>query len=292
MKKFLLISVLILFFLAFVPSSFSTAPTDTNADNFWVSEEASEFWVMNNPQGRIENQPVVFHYNSSYDLVEKIHPEETSRDFLRLEDDRWLGVDSDKIKIYDESWDITRDKRKNFESSLDGLRRVRKDGKELEALAEINESYYSYKINLENLKLENKSSETLIEPDEYTSGSDKWMRYERFLFKNKTELRKLGDNRTFENRIPVRSDDVQIENGSIFFLTDETPDYSEVGGKIYQYDLRLENEINSFDVGLNESQVEKSFSTNFIGIMLISGMIVLTIGFFSLIAIIYFVKKN
>lgn len=264
-------SILILLaVILLMPVVTSALPTSTNTNSMWVSENASEFWFINNPSDGLENEITVFHYNSEFELVEEFNPEgleEINRigDFVRMEDGKWVLVSTKEVKIFDNSWNLLNSSEIVTETLPDSANLIEKDGikivlgkEDYEFVPDLkdqewNSTFYSYDLNLQTLDLENKASIAAIRPDQYPPEEGAWINFKGYHFR--TEVENVGPDNNFTRERNLTSVDGQVENGTIWILEGVLGGYKK-GGDVYKYTLDMEYMNNSYSVGLNQSQIK------------------------------------
>lgn len=262
--------LLLLAVILLMPVVTSALPTSTNTNSMWVADNASEFWFINNPSDGLKNEITVFHYNSEFVLVEEFSPEgleEINRigDFGRMKDGKWVLVSTKEVKIFDSSWNLLNSSEIVAETYPDSANLIKKDGikivfgkQDYEFVPDLkdkewNSTFYSYDLNIQTLDLENKTPIAAIRPDQYPPEEGEWINFEGYPFR--TEVENVGPDNNFTRERNLTSVDGQVENGTIWILEGFLGG-NKKGGDVYQYTLDMEYMNNSYNVGLNQSQIK------------------------------------
>lgn len=298
-KNHVLLAGTILIFT--LPAAFAALPSSTNTDAMWVSENATDFWVMNNPDSGLKNEPSVFHYNSELNLVERFSVKEVTngvpsyaytKDLARLNSSRWAVIHRSEVLVYDEGWNHLRSRELSKEGSAVSF--LEQDDLDV-VVARIDRDYpsstaddyatryYSYDLDPQTLELENETSVEPIGPNQYPPETDEWVQFEGELIENRTV--QYGPNVNFTRYAPLYADDGQIEGQQVWFL-------GGPGGNIYNFTLDMANTGENYSVGLNQSQIRprQGISSMFLAVVLYGG--VLLVGALILLAGIYIILSS
>jgi hypothetical protein len=292
------ISVLLVFALIlFIPGMVSMAPTSTDLNNMWVSENATDFWFMNNPDSTLENDISVFHYDSEFNLVERINPEGLERErkiagFVRS-DEKWFVVVDRTVRVFDSSWNALRSEEVMENDSYSARDIEVLDDGSVRIIFEQDDRHYSYELDTETLELENRTGVIAVEPSHYRPTDKMWVNFNHYNFRTETES--AGPNNNYTRETQFLSTDGQIENGSIWILKGTSMGSYREPANVYRYtrDMNYTNE--SYPVGLNQSQIKLDRGPQYMDTG--PGEYLLTFGHglafivAVLILIIYFVRK-
>lgn len=236
----------------------SAVPRTTGLDDMWISDKATEFWFMNDPDEELKNDVTVFHYDSDFNLIKSFRPDLSSYayDFTRLNRSRWAVLHKEEIQVFNSSWDFL--KSKNISDKIgagdpvkfiekNGTKIVVEEGGEYPTKREEKE-YYTYKLNQKTLEVGNRSSVDAIEPDEYPPREGEWIRYDNYVG---SESVKLREGYNYTKKISLHFTDGEISNRSIWMIESH-----ETGATLYKYTSEMKPTNNSYSVGLNETQVQ------------------------------------
>lgn len=300
--KFLL---LVLSVLILASSIYSVLPKDTNLDNMWVSENATDFWFINNPDEGLKNERSVFHYDSNLDLVSKFTPENLSRDeievtgFSATENDKWVVTGPNEVLMFSSNWELEESSRiieedDEVDKMIRGL--VNRNGlKIITTEGTHDQELFMYDLNLDSLSAENKTSAETINVRDYPPKSNQiihplW---------SYIELNKSRD-RLSRREITVK--DIHKTNSNIWLLGKSTGYLSEnkkpgqrAKVKIYEqddnlfkFDLDMDYQNQSHSVGFNESLIKEVPHRNFIWVLMVgSALFAIVLAALLIILLVY-----
>lgn len=303
--------ILILLVLSFVSIMSGAPPSSTNTDNLWVSDNATDFWVLNSPDTGLKNNMSLFHYNSSFDLVEKIDPGNVTRtqeviDLARSDSGKWVLIfeshnteNSHRISVYDSSWNYLGSSKLEIGPNEHGSAIIERNDSLRVVISRDrpHKTPISWKIDVQEIELSDRKEIEEIIPEEIPPEKNQWVNYHFYNFENRTRTSAGADDNTDAYEISIRSSDGQIENKSVWLLEDADPlGPIRYGGAIHKFTLEMEDANKTYPVGLNKSQIERTNYTSPVAIgAMIWGTLFLTVflvGLASVILIIYLIKEE